>query len=96
MSRALPWVPAGLGAALLVAGIALFWLANTMPSGWTAYAPLEPGDPGPYVSGLGVTFDDGGTVLWTGQHLLGAALAVLGLLVLTGAGGWALGRRGGR
>jgi hypothetical protein len=35
-------------------------------------------------------------VLWTGQHLLGAGLLVLGLLVLAGVGGWLLGRRTGR
>jgi hypothetical protein len=32
-------------------------------------------------------------VLWTGTHLLGAALVVLGLLVLTAVGGWLVGRR---
>jgi hypothetical protein len=98
MRRALPWVLAGLGAALLVAGIALFWLANIAPlggSGWVAYAPLEPGDPQPYTSSLTVTFDDW-SVSWGRQHVLGALLAVGGLLVLAGVGGWLLGRRAGR
>jgi hypothetical protein len=99
MRRALPWVLAGLGAALLVAGIALFWLANTLPSGWAEYSgsyePLEPGEPRPYASGLTPSFE-GGSVLWTGQHVLGAVLAVLGLLVLAAVGGWLLGRRAGR
>jgi hypothetical protein len=32
-------------------------------------------------------------VLWTAGHLIGAALAVAGLLMLVEIGGWALGRR---
>jgi cytochrome b subunit of formate dehydrogenase len=92
--RALPWILTGLGAALLVTGVALFWLANLQPAGWTAYsassAPLAA-----YRSSLTVSFD-GGSVLWTGRHLLAAGLAVLGLLVLAAVGGWLLGRRAGR
>ena len=34
-------------------------------------------------------------MLWTGGHLVGAGLAVLGALVLAGVGGWLLGRRSG-
>jgi len=35
-------------------------------------------------------------VLWTGTHLVGAGLLVLGLLVLAGLAGWLFGRRAGR
>jgi hypothetical protein len=92
--RALPWLLAGAGVVLVVAGVALFWLANTLPRGWTAYTSAE--EPlRAYQSSLTVSFE-GGTVLWTGQHLLGAGLAVLGLLLLAATGGWLLGRRSGR
>jgi hypothetical protein len=63
-----------------------------MAFGWTSYAPLQETQSA-YLSA--VTFADG-TVVWTGQHLLGAGLLVLGLLLLTGVGGWLLGRRAGR
>jgi len=92
--RALPWLLAGAGAALVLAGVAVFWRANLLPSGWTAYTssyqPLSA-----YQSTLTLSFE-GGTVLWTGQHLLGAGLVVLGLLVMAATGGWLLGRRSGR
>ena len=94
MRRALPWLLAGAGAALVVAGVALFWLANLRPTGWTAYTSAE--EPlRAYQSSLTLSFEGGG-VLWTGQHLLGAGLAVLGLLLVAGSGGWLLGRRAGR
>jgi hypothetical protein len=95
MRRALPWLVVGLAAALVETGIAVFAAANNsgpMDYGWSAYAPLQPTTNAPET----VTFVDGGTVLWTGQHLLGAGLLVLGLLLLTGVGGWLLGRRAGR
>ena len=88
MSRALPWVVGALGAVLVAAGLALFALANSVDVGWTSYVPL---DPVASVTGPLVFAD--GTVLWTRQHALGAGLAVLGLLVLVGLGGWFLGRR---
>jgi len=91
--RAIPWLVSGLGAVLAVAGVLVFAAANRGPQdfGWTAYAPLqEVGSD--YVNG--VTFSDG-AVLWTPEHLLGAGLLVLGLLLLTGAGAWLLGRRAG-
>jgi hypothetical protein len=95
--RPLPWLVGGLGALLLVGGIAVFALANSAGFGWTAYtasyAPLEPEDA--YSSALSLTFSDG-AVLWTRGHLLGAGLALLGLLVLVGLGGWFLGRRAAR
>jgi heme/copper-type cytochrome/quinol oxidase subunit 1 len=92
--RAVPWLVAGLGAALVVAGVLVFAAANRGPMdfGWTSYAPLQETQTA-YLSA--VTFADG-TVVWTGQHLLGAGLLVLGLLLLTGVGGWLLGRRTGR
>jgi hypothetical protein len=91
--RALPWVVGALGGVLLLAGVVVFAVANSAEFGWTAYtasyAPLEPAvDAGP----VGVTFSEG-AVLWSPQHALGAGLAVLGLLVLVGLGGWVLGRR---
>ena len=94
MRRALPWLIAGSGAVLVEAGIAVFATAGHGPAdfGWSAYAPLEPIQ-GPAAT---YTFVDSATVLWTGQHLLGAGLLVLGLLALVGVGGWLLGRRSGR
>ena len=91
MSRAAPWLVVGLGGVLAAAGVAVFWTTDLAPAagaGWTAYAPLRPGDPAP--SGAGWA------VLWTRGHLVGAALLVLGLLVLAAAGGWLLGRRSAR
>jgi hypothetical protein len=90
-----------LGALLAAAGAVVFGLANRAPTGWTAYtgsyAPLQPAMPGrypdAYQSELTLTFPDGPTVLWTSEHLIGAALVVAGLLVLAGLGGWLLGHR---
>ena len=95
MKRAVPGVVAFLGLGLLLAGIAVFADANRSPIGdfgWTGYAPLEPGPADTF------TFVDTSAwmVSWTGGHLVGAGLAVLGLLVLAAVGGWALGRRSGR
>ena len=94
MRRAAPWLVGGLGAALVLAGVLVFAAANRGPVdfGWASYAPLQETQTA-YLSA--VTFSEG-TVVWTGQHLLGAALLVLGLLLLTGVGGWLLGRRAGR
>jgi hypothetical protein len=97
MRRALPWLLTGLGAVLVAAGAVVFTAANRGAAdfGWSSYAPLE--QTGRTArSAIIYTFSDGTTVLWTGQHLLGAGLVVLGLLVLAGVGGWVLGRRGGR
>jgi hypothetical protein len=95
VNRAAPALLTTLGGLLLVAGIAVFWRTNTRGAGWTeytgSYAPLEPGTA--YESRLTLSFGDGWTVLWTGGHLAGAGLAVLGLLLLTGTAGWWLGRR---
>ncbi|SFF30828.1 hypothetical protein [Blastococcus tunisiensis] len=96
MRRALPALLVASGGLLVGAGIAVFWLTNTRR--WThydgSYAPLRPGSA--YESRLTLTFDDRWTVLWTTGHLVGALLAVAGLLVLAATGGWWLGRRGGR
>ena len=95
MRRAVPWLIAALGAALVVAGVVVFAAANRAPLdfGWSSYGPLTH-----HMAGYrgAVTFADGVEVLWTAEHLLGAGLLVLGLLVLTGVGGWLLGRRSGR
>jgi hypothetical protein len=92
--RAAPWLTAAAGAALAAAGVAVFARANR-PSGgdvgWSAYAPLQPA--GAYDSRLELSFDGGWAVLWTTGHLGGAGLVVLGLLLLSGLGGWLLGRR---
>jgi hypothetical protein len=92
--RAAPWLTAAAGAALVVAGVLVFWAANR--SGWVvhggSYAPLVPAEASESRPDLGLD----GTVLWTGRHAAGAGLAVLGLLLLAAVGGWALGRRSGR
>jgi glyoxylase-like metal-dependent hydrolase (beta-lactamase superfamily II) len=96
MNRAAPALLATLGGLLVVVGVAVFWRTNTRDAGWTAYtgsyAPLVPADSA-YESRLTLSFDGGWTVLWTGGHLAGAGLVVLGLLLLTGIAGWWLGRR---
>jgi hypothetical protein len=93
MRRALPAALGALGGALLAAGVAVFWATNTRR--WTvydgSYAPLRPGSA--YESSLTLGVDDGWRVLWTTGHLVGALLAVGGLLVLAATGGWWLGRR---
>jgi len=99
MSRRVP-ILAVLGWVLIAAGAVVFWLANQRGGpGWTAYtgsyAPLQPGELGPYQSELTLSFSDRWTVLWTGMHLLGASLVVLGLLVLAGVVGWLVGHRTG-
>ncbi|MGY2081138.1 hypothetical protein [Modestobacter sp. SYSU DS0657] len=100
MRRALPWLVLALGAGLAAAGVAVFWLANTRPSTWTAYSgsyePYLPGTSEPYRSDLSLTFDAGLTVMWTQQHVTGVGLLLAGLVVLVGLGGWVLGRRSGR
>jgi hypothetical protein len=94
--RALAALVAVLGGVALIGGVVVFALANASDFGWTAYtasyAPLEPAPDG---SDWSITLSDG-AVLWTRGHAVGAGLAVLGLLVLVGFGGWLLGRRSGR
>jgi hypothetical protein len=92
--RALPWAVAVLGAALAVAGVAVFWWTNTRPPTVTyggSYSPLTEA----YDSTLTLT-SDGVEVLWARGHLVGAGLLVAGALVLAAVGGWALGCRSGR
>ena len=97
MKRLLPGLVAGVGALLVVAGVVVFVIANRSGGpadfGWTAYAPLS--ETRDLASRVTLSFADRWTVLWTGGHLLGAALVVLGLLTLAGIGGWLLGRRSG-
>jgi hypothetical protein len=87
-----PLLVAVAGWLLVAAGVVTFWSANQ--AGWTAYTasyqPLQPGESLPVVF-----FGDGWTVMWTGTHLVGAALVVLGLLVLAALAGWSIGRRQG-
>lgn len=95
MRRLVPALLAVLGVGLVVAGVVVFAVADPAPGppdfGWSAYTPLA--DDAAYRSGLVLSFDEPGAVLWTGQHVTGALLAVAGLLVLTALGGWWLGRR---
>lgn len=94
MRRTVPWLVALVGAALVVAGVVAFAVADSgevaADFGWTAYTPLE--SERAYDSRLVLFFDDG-SLLWTRRHQVGAGLAVVGLLVLTGLAGWLLGRR---
>jgi len=96
MSRRVP-ILAVLGWVLIAAGVVVFAVANgsraPIEFGWSSYLPLEPDVAHP--SELTLSFSDRWTVLWTGMHLLGATLVVLGLLVLAGVVGWLVGRRAG-
>jgi hypothetical protein len=96
MRRVLPGALALAGFGLVLAGVIAFDLAN-QPSHdvGPSSALLEPGTGRAYQSVITVTYGDRWTVLWTGGHLLGAGLVVLGLLVLAGVAGWWLGRRAG-
>jgi hypothetical protein len=91
-----PWLLAGLGGTLVVAGLAVVLTSGAAPvevlTG--SYRPLEAADLDEYRSVLTLTYD--GTVQWTGGQLVGGALVVLGLLVLTGLAGWSAGIRAGR
>ncbi len=71
--------------AFVVAGAAVFLLApTTVPVyGWTAYTPLSSGP------------DYSRTSYLTAQHVVGAGIAVLGLITLAGAVGFRLGSRPG-
>ncbi len=95
MSGRGPALLGGLGGTLIAAGVTVFWMTNRARGGvgdfgWSAYAPLERGaDPGALFGG------DGWAVLWTAGHLAGAALGILGLLILAALAGWRIGRRPG-
>jgi hypothetical protein len=93
MSRALPWLLAGLGAALVVVGAAVVLSSAADPvTVYTGgYAPLEAEDFGAYRSELTLAFD--GAVRSSVGQLVGGGLVVLGLLVLTGLAGWFAGLR---
>jgi heme/copper-type cytochrome/quinol oxidase subunit 1 len=99
MRRLVPGVIALAGYVLVLVGVVVFNLAGVVDQppydfGWSAYAPLEE-TRSAYQSALTYASVDGGTVLWTGGHLVGAGLAMLGALVLAGVGGWLLGHRSG-
>jgi hypothetical protein len=90
MRRLVPGVIALAGYVLVLVGVVVFNLAGVVDQppydfGWSAYAPLEE-TRSAYQSALTYASVDGGTVLWTGGHLIGAGLAVLGGLVLAGVG----------
>jgi heme/copper-type cytochrome/quinol oxidase subunit 1 len=95
MRRRTPLLVAVLGLGLVVAGVVTFAVANGSGTphdvGWAAYTPLA--SESAYRSELTLSFDGGWAVYWTGQHLAGALLAGVGLLLLAGVGGWWLGRR---
>lgn len=96
MRRVAAWGTGALGILLIAAGGVVFAVADRRDRGWFAYAPLGSmprryADYGPAESGNGSW-----SVLWTGGHLVGAGLLVLGLLVLVALAGWLLGRRAGR
>ena len=88
MRRAAPWLVAGLGVVLAGAGVAVFWTTNLAPAdvGWFSYAPLEAGSAPPEAASRWAA-------VWTRGHVVGAALLVLGLLVLATLAGWLAGRR---
>jgi len=93
--RALPWLVAGIGGALVVVGPALLLASGaepvTAPLG--GYAPLETEGLGAYRSTLTLTYVDPGTVRTTVGQLVGGGVLVLGLLVLTAVACWAVGVR---
>ena len=90
MRRAAPWLLAGLGVLLPVAGAVLFAGADGVEEVvyGGSYEPL-PADT--YSSTLALTYDD--AVVWTPANLTGLALAAAGCLLLAAVGGWVLGRR---
>jgi hypothetical protein len=89
--RTLPWAVALVGLVLVAGGVVLFAVGNQPAGfGWSAYGPMPPHA---YRSDLHLTFDDGAAVLWTRTSALGAGVALLGLLALTGLGGWLAGLR---
>ena len=90
MRRAAPWLLAGLGVLLLVAGAVLFAGADGVEE--VVYGgSCEPLPVDAYSSTLTLTYDDAG--VWTPAHLAGLALAAAGGLLLAAVGGWLLGRR---
>jgi hypothetical protein len=95
MRRPASWLVPALGALFCTAGTAVLgWAEATAPdAGSFAYSP--PGVDIAYDSDLLMSFDDPWPLLWTGRHLLGVGLLVVGLLVLGGCAGRLLGRRWG-
>jgi hypothetical protein len=92
--RAVPGLVAALGVLLVLTGLVLVGTAGADPV--TAYdgtyAPLA--DSGAYRSVLTLTVE--GALVWTRTQVVGAGVAVLGLLLLAAVAGWLLGLRVGR
>ena len=79
-----------LGVALILLGVGLYVAARPGPGdyGWFAYTPLDNRTP---------AFESAGElVLLTRGHVVGAAVTVVGLLVLTAVLAYRSGRRGTR
>lgn len=68
--------------ALVVGGVVVLATADPVSFGWFAYAPLS-----------GDSFSMPWALAWTTRQVIGAALAVLGLVLGAGAAGYLLGRR---
>jgi len=93
-SRLLPWSAAAIGALLIGAGAVAFGIAAGRPvvGGWVVgYAPLSTPATTAYSSRLELSYDHE-VLQWSGLHLLGALLAVAGLVVLAAVGGWSTAR----
>jgi hypothetical protein len=82
--RPLPWLVAALGGALVVVGLTLFDIAA-----WF----VDSDDATVVYSGSYGPLPDDTVVMWTARQLAGLGLTALGLLLLTGLGGWLLGSR---
>lgn len=91
MRRAAPWLAAGLGVLLVVAGAVLFARADGVEEVvyGGSYEPLSVD--AAYSSTLALTYDD--AVVWTRAHLAGLASGAAGALLLAAVGGWLVGRR---
>ncbi len=79
----------------MLVGAVVFAAASGGPDVVTydgSYALLDEVDSA-YESSLTLSLDGGPLLAWTAGRALGAALVVLGLLVLAALGGWSLGRR---
>ena len=74
------WGLLGVAVILLVMGAAVL-LFSPVEFGWTAYAPLSD-----------ESFSFSGMYPLTPERAAGGALAILGLLLIAGTGGWMLGR----
>lgn len=91
MSRSAPWLVAGLGLLLVVAGAVVFAVADGARE--VVYeGSYEPLSTSAYSGTLGVSSDD--AVVWTRAHVAGLGLAATGTVLLAAVGGRWSGRRG--